>query len=66
MRATARRRDDGPAGYGLHGRSKTLKSRRTVIFQTTSEWKTAVARNGKRVTTPQGVRLSEEEQGSEG
>lgn len=32
-RASARLRGGSPAGYGLVGRSKTLKLRRTVIFQ---------------------------------
>jgi hypothetical protein len=56
-RASACQRGGSPAGYGLTGRSKALQLRRTVIFQITSEWRTAVSINGKRATTPRGVRL---------
>jgi hypothetical protein len=56
-RASARQRGGSPAGYGLDGRRNTLKLRRTAIFRKTSEWRTAVSRNGRRVTAPEGVRL---------
>jgi hypothetical protein len=55
-----------PTGYGLHGWSKALKPRRTMIFQKTSEWKTVATKNGKRATAPKGVRLPAKEQSSEG
>jgi hypothetical protein len=55
-----------PRGVRTHRAEEDSAAAENHDLPDTSEWRTAVSRNGMRVTAPRGARLPEEEQGSVG